>query len=199
MSGGALGGGVRARRLRRLSVAAAVWALLYGLYRAYYGLGGTIGMAGEVRSEALWRAINLIAAALLVGAAILPIVVLPLWRRAGPRRVLLATAWIIAVGCVMHGLIDDIQRILSLAGLLQIPYPDLWLSRDERAADLQDLLFNETWFIVEGLLWGAIAWTVLGPSRARRWWTATAVVAVLALTVVGLLSALGITGRLVIG
>ena len=186
-------------RLRRLSLVAAGWALLYGLYRAYYALGGTVGMVGEVRSEALWRQINLVGALLLFGAAILPLAVVQLWNRPHPRRILLAVAWIIAVGCVMHGLIDDVQRILSLAGLLDIRYPDLWLSRDNRAADIQDLLFNETWFIVEGLLWAAIAWTVLGGSKTRRWWTGTAVVAVAALTVAGLLSAFGIIGRLVVG
>ncbi len=94
----------------------------------------------------------------------------------------------------MHGLVDDIQRILSLAGLLDIRYPDLWRSLDDRVADLQGPLFNETRFIVEGLLWAAIARSILGRSSGRSWWTATAAAAVVVLTVAGLLSALGITG-----
>jgi hypothetical protein len=41
--------------------------------------------------------------------------------------------------------------MLSLAGLLRIEYsPTVWASIDRRAADLQDLFFNEPWFLVEG-------------------------------------------------
>jgi hypothetical protein len=46
------------------------------------------------------------------------------------------------VGCSMHALIDIIERVLSLAGLLRIEYPStVWASIDRRAADLQDLFF----------------------------------------------------------
>ena len=191
---------LRLSRLRRVSYAAAAWALLYAAYRGYYGLGGTFGMFGVPESDAAWRAINLVAAALLTGAAVLPIVALRLWHAAVPRRVLLAVAWIIAVGCVMHGVIDEITRALSLVGALDILYPPgFWASLDRRAADIQDIVFNEPWFIVEGLLWAAIAWNVLGPSTARRRWVATAVAAALLLVVIGLLSAFEIIGRLVVG
>jgi hypothetical protein len=49
----------RPPRLVAVSLVAAGWALLYALYRAYYGLGGTAGMFGPPSSEALWRSINL--------------------------------------------------------------------------------------------------------------------------------------------
>ena len=42
---------VGASRLRRVSYAAAAWALLYAAYRGYYGLGGTIGMFGVPASN----------------------------------------------------------------------------------------------------------------------------------------------------
>src|SRR6185437_13149967 len=41
-----------------VSVAASGWALLYALYRGYYGLGGTIGMIGTPASPAEFRALN---------------------------------------------------------------------------------------------------------------------------------------------
>ncbi|MEV6925616.1 hypothetical protein AB0M46_14105 [Dactylosporangium sp. NPDC051485] len=45
----------------------------------------------------------------------------------------------------------------------------------------------------------ALAWIGLGPGRARRVWIGSALAATGALTVVGLLSATGVIGRLVIG
>jgi hypothetical protein len=78
--------------------------------------------------------------------------------------VLLAVCWLVAVGCSMHALIDIVQRVLSLAGLLRIEYPSsVWASIDRHAADLQDLFFNEPWFLIEGLGFGALGWIALGP------------------------------------
>jgi hypothetical protein len=152
--------------------------LLYALYRAYYGFGGTAGMIGRPASQAEWRAINLIAAAVLLVAALLPVAALPLWRRPRLRRVLLVVCWVLAVGCVTHALIQDAQRVLSLAGALQIRYPaSFWATVNRHTADIQDLAFNETWFLIEGLLWGMLALIVLGASSARRWWTGTATLA----------------------
>jgi hypothetical protein len=157
-------------------------------------------MFGEPASDADWRAINLVAAALLFGAAVLPVLALPLWRTRWPRRILLAAAWLIAVACIGHALINDVLRVLSLAGWYQVLYPPgFWISIDRQAADLQDLVFNETWFLFEGALWVAIAWTVLGPSAGRRRWVGSAVVATTLAVIVGLLSAFGVIGRIVIG
>ena len=69
---------------------------------------------------------------------------------------------------------------------------------DQRAADLQDLLWNEPWFFVEGVLWLAIAWRLLRASTGRRRFLATGLAAIAFLTVAGLLSGLGVTGRLVV-
>ena len=63
--------------------------LLYALYRAYYGFGGTVGIIGRPAAQAEWRVINLTAAAMLLVAALLPVAALPLWRRPRLRRVLL--------------------------------------------------------------------------------------------------------------
>jgi len=185
---------------RALSYIAAGWALCYAAYRAYYALGGTFGMFGVPVDDGTWRLVNFAAVVPLLGAAILPVGALGLWQRRTWRRVLLGVAWVIAVGCVMHGIIDEVTHILSLAGRLQLTYPaGFWVTIDHRAADLQDIGFNEPWFIGEGLLWAAIAWRVLGPGAARRAWMASAVGAVAALVGIGLASAFGIIGRFVVG
>jgi hypothetical protein len=183
--------------LAAVSLVAAGWALLYALYRGYYGLGGTVGMFGTPTSWTEWRQINLVAAAILLVAAVLPVAALPLWQRPRLRPVLLAVCWVVAVGCTMHGLIDDVERVLSLTGRLRIDYP-FFATVNRRAADLQDLVFNETWFLIEGILWAILAWISLGRSSSRRWWVGTAVVAIAALTSIGLLSAFGVIGKFIV-
>jgi hypothetical protein len=174
------------------------WALWYAMYRAYYGLGGTVGMFGVPRSEAQWRAINLAGAGLLLVVAVLPVAMLPLWKWPRVRLFLLGLCWLLAVGFVMHALIDDIQRVLSLTGVLDLHYP-LFTTVDRRAADLQDLVFNETWFLAEGVLWGVLGWMNLKPSSARRRWVGTALGAVAVLTAIGLLTMFGVIGKTIIG
>lgn len=187
----------RPPRLVAVSLVTSGCGLVYAAYRGYYGFGGTIGMFGSPVSPAQWRAVNLAAAAMLLVIAILPVAALPLWRHTRPRRVLLALCWVLAVGFVMHGLVDNTQRVLSLAGVLHLQYP-FFTAIDRHAADVQDLAFNETWFLAEGLLWGALALMVLGPSLARRWWAGTAIAAIAVLTAIGLLSALHVIGHVVI-
>jgi hypothetical protein len=188
-----------AGRLRGASLAAAAWALAYALYRAYYAAGGAFGMFGVPASEAQWRFVNGAGAAILLGVAVAPLAMLPLWPRPALRPALLALCWVVTVGAVMHALIGMTQRVLSLTGRLALDYP-FWASIDRRQADLQALLFNEPWFLIEGLLWGAIAWFGgLRRTPQARWWLASAPVAILALTLVGLLSATGVIGRVIIG
>jgi hypothetical protein len=178
---------------------AAAWALLYALYRGYYALGGTVGMFGVPASESQWRLINAVGAAILLVGAAAPLVLLRWWRRPRLRTLLLTLCWLVTVGCVMHALIDATQRASSLAGLLTM-HPPFWASIDQRRSDLQDLLWNEPWFLVEGLLWGAIAWTAgLHRSRRRLAWVTSALTAIAMLTVVGLLSAFGVIGKLIVG
>jgi hypothetical protein len=181
-----------------VSLITGAWGLWYAGYRAYYGLGGTAGMFGTPVSETQWRGINLAGAALLLGIAVLPVAVLPLWNMPRVRPILLGLCWVLAVGFTMHALIDDIQRVLSLAGVLHLDYP-LFTAVNRRVADLQDLLFNETWFLVEGVLWGVLGWINLGRSAARRWWIGTAFAAIVVLTCFGLLAGFGVIGKIIIG
>ncbi|MGE3272122.1 MAG: hypothetical protein AB7P40_25435 [Chloroflexota bacterium] len=156
-------------------------------------------MFGVPVSESQWRHVNAIGAVILLAAAILPLILLPLWRRQLLTTALLSLCWIVTVGCVMHATVDSIQRILSLSGLLTMDFP-FWSTIDRRQSDLQDLLLNEPWFLVEGVLWGIIAWAGhVRHSPYRRWWLTSVVVAVAALTVIGVLSATGVTGKLIIG
>lgn len=186
---------VAAARLRYL---ASGWALLYAAYRGYYALGGTIGMFGTPVSLSQWRLINGFGAVLLLLAAVLPLATARLWSNPHARVALLAIGWVIAVGCVMHALVDDATRLLSIAGVLHIEFP-FFASIDRRASDLQDLLLNEMWFLGEGVLWGALCWVELTSARSRRWWLASALAAIAVLTVIGVLSAASIIGRFIIG
>src|SRR5262249_9633563 len=49
------------------------------------------------------------------------------------------------------------------------------------------------------LVFGALGWTGLTRGPARRWWIASAVTAIGALTLIGLLSATGVIGRTIVG
>jgi hypothetical protein len=156
-------------------------------------------MHGTPVSLDQWRRINAIAAVMLFITAVLAIVLVNAWRNHRARPFLLVLCWIITVACVSHALIDIVQRIASLRGALTIPYP-FWQTIDRRTTDLQVLFFNEPWFLIEGLLWAAIAWTgALRESPQRVWWVGTAVAATIVSTTVGLLSAFGVIGRVIAG
>jgi hypothetical protein len=191
-------GGGLSSRTKWTAYAACGWALLYAAYRGYYALGGTVGMFGVPVSMSQWRLINAVGAAIILIGAVLAVATLPLWNRRRMRSVLLALCWVVAVGCMMHALVDITARILSLAGVLRIDFP-FFASIDRREADLQDLLLNEPWFLVEGLLWGTLGWSRLASVRSRRLWVASAFVATVALTVIGVLSTVGIIGTYIVG
>lgn len=171
------------------------WALLYAGYRGYYALGGTAGLIGRPVSESRLQAINAVGAAIILVAAALPWLVLKSGRF---RRITPALGWIVAVGCCMHALVDAILRVLSLTGVHPTELPSsVWVSYDRRSADLQDLLLNEPWFLVQGLLWAALTWSVVRCGR-RRAWLLSAILATAALTVVGVLSGLDVIGSFTI-
>jgi hypothetical protein len=186
------------RWAKRVAYAACGWALLYAAYRGYYALGGTVGMFGTPVSISQWRLINAVGAAIIFIGAVLPVATIPLWPRRRARSGLLALCWVVAVGCVMHALVDVTARFPSLAGVLHIDFP-IFASIDRSEADWQDLLLNEPWFLVEGLLWGALGWIGFASVRSRRLWVASGVVTTVALTVIGVLSTVGIIGRFIVG
>jgi len=185
--------------LIRASRVAAGWAFFYALYRWYYAAGGTVGMFGTPVSADQWRRINAVGGAIIFVMAVLPLVLFGSWRRPRARPALLTLCWLMAVGCVVHALIGITQRIASLSGAYAIPFP-FWTTIDRTQSDLQALLFNEPWFLMEGLLWAAIAWGgALSASSRRWWWIGSALAGTGILTTIGLLSAFGVIGRVIVG
>ena len=167
------------------------WSFGYACYRAYYAVGGQFGMIGRPMSDSRWHAINAVGALLVLLAGALALVA-P--RAAALRRALPVLGWAGAVGCCMHALTDIILRLLSVTGVRPTHLPaSVWVSFDRHAADLQDLLLNEPWFFVEGLLWAALGATFVRGSQRRMWWISAAVACGL-LTIVGVLSGLGTIG-----
>jgi hypothetical protein len=179
------------RAPRRLAVALAVWAAWYAAYRFYYALGGQVGMIGQPAPAAHFRRANLIGGAIILAAAVLPAIAVSAWRHRPARRLVSLVGWIAAVGCCMHALTLVTLRLLSLTGVHPTHYPaGLWLSIDRHTADLQDLLFNEPWFFVEGCLWALFALSALR-LPARLAWRRSAVVACVLAAAVGVASGLG--------
>ena len=175
-----------------MAVALALWAVWYAAYRFYYAFGGEIGMIGRPASPADFRRINLVGGAIILLAAVLPLIAVRLWRYRLVRGLVPIVAWVAAVGCCAHALVDVTGDLLSLTGVHAIHYPaGFWLSIDRRDAALQDLFFNEPWFFIEGLLWGLLAW-VTTPSSSRRRWLLVAVAGCAAATVIGVLSGLDV-------
>jgi hypothetical protein len=153
-------------------------------------------MVGEPVSAAQFRAINAfgsVTIALLGGA--LPLVAL----RVGPlRRALPVLGWIGGVGCCVHALVDATLRLFSITGVHPTQLPaSAWRSFDRHAADLQDLLLNEPWFFVAGLLWAALGLVSVRAVR-RRAWVVSALVGCLLLTIIGVLSGLDVIGSFVL-
>ena len=72
------------RVLTQVSVTAGILGLCYAAYRGYYAAGGTAFLPGTIRpgSEGQFQLINLAAVVVLAVAAVLPMVVLPLWAGA---------------------------------------------------------------------------------------------------------------------
>ena len=187
------------RMAARLRYVVGGWALLYAIYRGYYALGGTAGMFGVPVSMDQWRLINGVGAALLLLAAVFPVATARLWRSPRAHVVLLTIGWVITVGCVMHALVDIATRLLSIAGVIPLDFPFFVAGTvDRHASDIQDLFFNEPWFLIEGVIWGALCWIELTSTQARRWWLASALAMIAALTVVGVLSSAGVIGQFII-
>jgi hypothetical protein len=122
-------------------LAISAWGLGYAVYRGYYAAGGTRWLPGQPADPAQFRLINGAAAIILLIAAAAPLAMLPMWRRHRARLAALALCRAVAVGCVTHALINATERILSLAGLLQIEYPkSVWASIDSHGRSAGSVL-----------------------------------------------------------
>lgn len=167
----------------------AAWTFAYACYRAYYAMGGTFGQIGQPVSAARLQAVNALGAAVVLVAAIVPVAAL---RIAWLDRAMPVLGWCATVGCGMHALVDGVLRAVSLTGVHPTQLPaNVWRSFDRRSADLQDLLLNEPWFLITGLLWAVFALAFVRQAR-RRAWLMSAMIGVAALTAIGVLSGLGV-------
>jgi hypothetical protein len=181
-----------------VAILTAAWSFAYALYRGYYAMGGTYGLPGTVLEPQQFRFINAIAAAALLAAAVFPLVTIRLWDRPAARRILVVACWVAAVGCVMHAIIDITEQSLGLAGVVTVPTDNALLRIDPTAAAIQDIVFNEPWFAVEGVLFAWLALTHLG-RRQRIVWLVSAGIGVLALVALGMLTVAGVLTRTIIG
>ena len=186
----------RASHFRNVAVTLAAWSFAYACYRAYYALGGEFGMIGEPNSLAQWRAINAFGTVVIALAGIVPLIAL---RANTVRSLLPVFCWVAAVGCGMHALVDITLRVLSVTGVYPTQLPaSVWHSFDRDSADLQDLLLNEPWFLVEGMLWAALGIATVR-ALSRRTWMLSALAACALLTIVGVLSGVGAIGSVRVG
>ncbi len=184
----------RDQRARKLAIWLAGWAFVYGCYRAYYAFGGTFGMIGVPVSKPVFQAINGAGAAIIMAAAVLPLIL----ARPALRRTLPFFGWAGAVGCCMHAVVNWTLRVLSVTGVHPTELPgSVWVSYDRNVADLQDLFLNEPWFFVEGLLWGALALVFVRASR-RRLWLTTAVAAMVLTSALGILTGVGLLDSFIV-
>jgi hypothetical protein len=160
------------RRLASVSIAVALWSLGYALYRGYYAVGGTRFLPGTPADAQQFRLIKAVAVVILVIAAAVPLAMLLLWRR---QKGTAGAAWrVLVCRSGLHYACHDRQHRAGAQprrGCYRLNTPPrVWASIDHRAADLQDLFFNEPWFLFEGLGYTALAWIGLGPGSQRRWW-----------------------------
>ena len=157
---------------RRLTTWLAACSFAYAGYRAYYALGGDVGMIGVPASESDFRAVNAAGAAIIAAAGVLALLAVRVRRI---LRALPVLGWIGAVGCCMHALVDMTLCALSLTGVHAMTRPaDFWLTVDHRTADLQDLLLNEPWFSSRACsgarsVWSTSATAGGAPGSRRRW------------------------------
>ena len=89
----------RTAEWQRVAVAIAAWSFAYAAYRAYYAVGGELGMIGEPVSRAQFRAINAAGATIIFVAGIVPLAAL--WLNT-VRRGLPVLRWTAAVSCCMQ-------------------------------------------------------------------------------------------------
>lgn len=170
------------------------------MYRIYYALGGTGFLFGTIAEPSVFRRVNAVGAAVIFVLALFPLAALRFWDSKEWRRWVLVACWLVAIGACAHALIDITQRVLSLSGHLQVHHSaTVWRSIDYRKSDLQDLFFNEPWFLIEGLLFAILGLKNVSTRARRRAWLLTIGAAVAVAYIVGMLSATGVIGRLIIG
>ncbi|GAA2107972.1 DUF3995 domain-containing protein [Actinomadura alba] len=148
-------------RLAWCGHAAFVLGLLYALVSAYWAAGGTAGLdtlGGELERLARARDPLMIAMVWLIAglklvAAVLGPALVQSWGRRFPRWMLLTLSWGAATVLVLYGgLLVGGQRLVK-TGVLEAS-PDM-----DWTAFNWHLFLWDPWFLIWGLLLGAVTWS----------------------------------------
>ncbi|HET6550592.1 MAG TPA: DUF3995 domain-containing protein [Solirubrobacter sp.] len=142
----------RTRSLAWAPRAAAVWAIAYAVgVRGYQGLGGTVGLPGQVEDPAGLHRASLLAGVflLLVGLAALSLG--RRWTLRLPRALVLVPAVAGSTYALGHALTGFITKPLDLLGVIDLEFKG-WAHVNETALALWDILFYEPWFLGLGIL-----------------------------------------------
>lgn len=138
----------------RTAHAASAWALLFGALHVFWAFAYfywpafgrvTLGTTFEWAFGRPWfRVYDLVVAALFVFAATLARAVVRPWGTVFPRWVLVAGLWTAAVLLGLRGATMVVADLLVLLGVVN--------------ATLTRWVFYDFWFLLGGLLFGAVAW-----------------------------------------
>lgn len=171
-----------------LATALCLWSLLYMVPHLYWALGGTLGFSMLKPSAVLapeWRFANLVAAVMLTLAGLLGFGLVYFGRYRIVRISLLTATLVGASVSAAHGLYGIVFRILNVVGVIDIDGRPFEL--ETHGWVLWDLFVIEPWFLIEGVLLGAVGWATLSQPAARRKWALTVGSGVVLVTLAGLL------------
>jgi hypothetical protein len=132
--------------------AASVLAIAYALVvRGYQGLGGTIGLPGELEDPAAGQRASLLAGAFILLVGIGALALVRPWGTRLPRWFVVVPALAGSGFALAHALCAYVTKPLHLLGVVDIELRG-WVHVDEHALIAWDLLFYELWFAALGVL-----------------------------------------------
>jgi hypothetical protein len=180
----------RGRSLAWAGYAACAWAVTYALVvRGYQGLGGTLGLPGELEDPAAARLASLIAGAGLLLAGVGSLALVRPWGLRLPRWLVIIPALAGSVIALTHAFTAYVSKTLHLLGVIDLDLRSRgWTRLDEASLIRWDLLFYEPWFLGLGVL---VMLAVLhhhrrtgGSVPAERWLVGATAAATIVWTVV---------------
>ncbi|WP_369185091.1 DUF3995 domain-containing protein [Streptomyces sp. Y1] len=162
----------RSGRLWVEGVAAAM-AALYAALKLYWAFGGdglksTIGFSEDLWHDPLFELLGLWGTVLLAAlGALIPFALVKPWGAVVPRWMLELP---IGIGCaftVLRGIAGIVQESLYLTGAISSHYPDVTGAEADTVARWSLFLYSP-WFLVWGLVLGAIGLRALRTDKAAR-------------------------------
>jgi hypothetical protein len=174
------------------------FTLLYLVIHLYWALGGTWGLPPlALRDGAVVRAVDWVVCAIMMIGALFVLALRRPIRGRSRSLALLVPIWIGAVVCLSHGVFGFITKALYLSGWHSaVNFPVVpGVSAATAAAKnhlsaVQDLVVFEPCFAIEGALLALAAWQFFRTPIARRRWSWSLLVGVVAIDVFGALLSL---------